>query len=59
MGRPPLPKRLKKGKQFQMRAAPAFLKAIDEWCEQQPDAPSRAEGIRRLVEIGLRARKPK
>jgi hypothetical protein len=50
MGRPP-------GKiqdrQFQMRVSDEFLKAIDKWRQKQDDAPSRAEAIRRLVEIGL------
>ena len=27
--------------------------AVDGWAEQQGDAPSRSEAIRRLVEIGL------
>jgi metal-responsive CopG/Arc/MetJ family transcriptional regulator len=31
---------------------------IDHWSTQQGDQPSRAEAIRRLVEIGLKA-KPK
>jgi hypothetical protein len=54
MGRPP-------GKiqdrQFQMRVSDEFLKAIDKWRQKQDDAPSRAEAIRRLVEIGLKAKK--
>ncbi len=32
------------------------LAAIDEWRRQQPELPSRAEAIRRLVEIGLKAK---
>lgn len=46
MGRPP-------GKiqdrPFQMRVSEEFLEAIDKWRKQQPDQPSRAEAIRRLV----------
>jgi hypothetical protein len=38
---------------FQMRVAPSFFRAIDEWRRKQPDLPSRAEAIRRLVELGL------
>jgi hypothetical protein len=38
---------------FQMRVSPSFLKAIDEWRRKQSDIPSRAEAIRRLVELGL------
>jgi aspartyl/asparaginyl beta-hydroxylase (cupin superfamily) len=50
MGRPP-------GKindtPFQMRASKQFLKSVDKWRARQPDKPSRAEAIRRLVERGL------
>jgi hypothetical protein len=38
---------------FQMRASPEFLKSVDKWRAKQEDKPSRAEAIRRLVEIGL------
>jgi len=54
MGRPP-------GKihdrPFQMRVSAAFLKSIDKWRAKQTEKPSRAEAIRRLVEIGLQGRK--
>jgi hypothetical protein len=30
---------------------------IDSWAAKQADQPSRAEAIRRLVEIGLKAKK--
>ena len=40
-------------KQFQMRASADFLARIDDWRREQPDIPSRAEAIRRLVEIAL------
>src|SRR3546814_13570553 len=40
-------------KPFQMRASEDWLKKIDDWRRKQPDIPSRAEAIRRLVEIGL------
>jgi hypothetical protein len=56
MGRPPLPKSLKKAETFQMRASDDFLKKIDKWRQKQPDEPSRAEAIRRLVEKGLAAK---
>jgi hypothetical protein len=36
-----------------MRASDEFLKKIDKWRQKQPDEPSRAEAIRRLVEAGL------
>ena len=37
---------------FEMRVTKAFLKVVDEWRRKQPDLPSRAEAIRRLVENG-------
>ncbi len=39
---------------FQMRASPEWLAMIDDWRRKQPDIPSRAEAIRRLVEKGLK-----
>jgi hypothetical protein len=30
--------------------------AIDDWRRKQDDLPSRSEAIRRLVELGLRAK---
>jgi metal-responsive CopG/Arc/MetJ family transcriptional regulator len=39
-----------------MRASPEFLKSVDKWRTKQEDKPSRSEAIRRLVEIGLRAK---
>ncbi len=53
MGRPP-------GKiqdrQFQMRVSDEFLRAIDKWRRKQEGEPSRADAIRRLVELGLKAK---
>jgi hypothetical protein len=50
MGRPP-------GKihdrPFQMRVSDSFLTSVDKWRTKQEDEPSRAEAIRRLVELGL------
>ena len=46
-------------KPFQMRASKEFLAKIDDWRRTQPDLPSRAEAIRRLVELGLQASAPK
>lgn len=40
---------------FQMRVSPAFLRLVDDWRRKQPDLPSRAEAIRRLVERGIGA----
>jgi hypothetical protein len=36
-----------------MRVNDEWLKALDDWRRQQPDIPSRAEAVRRLVEKGL------
>ena len=41
---------------FQMRVSEAFLKSIDDWRRKQPDIPGRADAIRRLVEMGLKAK---
>ena len=39
---------------FEMRASDQWIKAVDDWRRQQPDLPSRAEAIRRLVEAALK-----
>ncbi len=36
--------------------APTDVAAIDEWRRKQADLPSRSEAIRRLVELGLKAK---
>jgi hypothetical protein len=41
------------GTQIGMRWHEPDLHAIDEWRRKQPDLPSRAEAIRRLVEQAL------
>jgi hypothetical protein len=38
-----------------MRVSPDWLSTIDEWRRQQPDLPSRAEAIRRLVDKALKS----
>jgi hypothetical protein len=38
---------------FQMRVSPEFIRMLDEWRRKQADLPSRAESIRRLVEIAV------
>jgi len=42
-----------KGEQVVVRWQPAPLAALDAWVAKQKDEPTRAEGIRRLVELGL------
>ena len=37
-----------------VRMPPDQLEAVDVWASGQPDAPSRPEAIRRLVDIALR-----
>jgi hypothetical protein len=46
-----------KTERFEMRVPASFLKMVDEWRRKQPELPSRAEAIRRLVELGLKAKK--
>lgn len=38
-----------------VRIERSALAALDAWIARQPDAPSRPEAIRRLIEAGLRA----
>jgi metal-responsive CopG/Arc/MetJ family transcriptional regulator len=42
--------------QFNLRIPPEFLKAVDDWRRHQEDLPGRSEAIRRLVELGLKAK---
>jgi hypothetical protein len=42
--------------QIGVRVAPEFLKLIDQWRKKQDDVPTRPEAIRRLVELGLKAK---
>ena len=48
-------RRMANDQTFQMRASAEFLKSVDDWRRKQPDLPSRAEAIRRLVESALKA----
>lgn len=43
----------RKTERFEMRFDPVTLNRIESWRTSQPDAPSRAETIRRLIEAGL------
>jgi hypothetical protein len=40
-----------------VRLTTPALKGIDDWRRNQDDLPGRPEAIRRLVEIGLKAKK--
>lgn len=48
---------------FQMRVSKGFFRTVDDWRRKQPDMPSRAEAIRRMVDLAseqaLGGRKPK
>jgi len=39
---------------LQVRADRKFVEILDDWRRKQPDLPSSAEAIRRLVELGLK-----
>ena len=43
---------------FQMRVSEGFLRTVDDWRRRQRDLPSRAEAIRRLVELAVRLKTP-
>jgi hypothetical protein len=40
-----------------IRLSKEFRAAVDTWAAQQDDKPPRSEAIRRLVELGLKAKK--
>jgi hypothetical protein len=40
-----------------VRLSPKVGAAVDAWARTQLDTPSRSEAIRRLVELGLEAKK--
>ena len=42
-----------------VRVQPDMAKQLDDWRRQQDDLPGRPEAIRRLVELGLKAKAPK
>jgi hypothetical protein len=42
---------------LQMRVSKDFIRIVDAWRRKQEDLPGRSEAIRRLVEIGLKAKK--
>lgn len=44
------------GEPVLVRLQPELMGLIDDWRRQQADLPSRAEAIRRLVELGLKAK---
>jgi hypothetical protein len=40
-----------------LRLTDEFIANVDAWAASQDDEPGRSEAIRRLVEIGLKAKK--
>jgi hypothetical protein len=42
---------------FQMRVSEVFLRTVDDWRRAQIDVPSRAEAIRRMVELAAKIKK--
>jgi hypothetical protein len=53
-GRPP---KLTQDRPFQMRVSESFLRTVDDWRRSQVDIPSRAEAIRRMVELAANPKK--
>ncbi|WP_461324723.1 hypothetical protein [Bradyrhizobium diazoefficiens] len=47
----------KKDQRIPVMMSSEEVDAIDEWRRQHPDLPSRSEAIRRLVALGLKAKK--
>jgi len=39
---------------FEMRSTSGWIAAVDDWRRKQPEIPSRAEAIRRLVDLALK-----
>ena len=50
-GRPPV-----ESAAVNVRMTSEALKSLDDWRRQEDDLPGRPEAIRRLVEIGLKAK---
>jgi hypothetical protein len=40
-----------------VRLQPELAAPLDDWRRQQPDLPSRAEALRRLAELALKAKR--
>jgi hypothetical protein len=51
------PKGRAQDRPFQMRVSEAFLRTVDDWRRAQTDLPSRAEAIRRMVELAAKMKK--
>jgi len=51
------PAKLIQDRPFQMRVSEQFLRTVDDWRRTQVDLPSRAEAIRRMVELAAKMKK--
>jgi hypothetical protein len=51
------PSRRIQDRPFQMRVSESFLRMVDDWRRGQIDVPSRAEAIRRMVELAAKMKK--
>ena len=51
------PSRRIQDRPFQMRVSEPFLRMVDDWRRGQIDVPSRAEAIRRMVELAAKMKK--
>jgi metal-responsive CopG/Arc/MetJ family transcriptional regulator len=47
------------GEPVMVRLQPELAAPLDDWRRKQADLPSRAEAIRRLLELGLKAKSTK
>jgi hypothetical protein len=47
------PSKRNQDRPFQMRVSESFLRMVDDWRRGQIDVPSRAEAIRRMVELAI------
>jgi uncharacterized protein len=46
-------------RRLELRIDTATLDRLDRWCDEQADQPTRAEAIRRLINIGIDSIEPK
>lgn len=44
-----------RSERFELRIDEAQLNSVDNWANEQPDQPTRAEAVRRLIALGLAA----
>jgi hypothetical protein len=51
------PSKLPQARLLQMWVSEQFVRTVDDWRRSQTDLPSRAEAIRRLVELATKMKK--